>query len=360
MSGPWRGHTRLSTAVRRYAALSPLSGTPNHALSMVNRLDVDVTPAASTLRRVVPGRARDATRLLVAVSFLAALACFAPNSAAAHHIVTQYGIAPAEPVTRASLELEVRQFDFDAGPSGTAEIVTPRVEYAPWAWLSGIIRLPIAGIQYDAKNDQYGIGDLALGLQGRIYATEHGGFTLSAGVGAEFPTGDPDTGLGSGHFELSPFVVVSAAPTDDLVLFGSITEQISLGGAHGHDAHEHDHDAYEHEHEHDHGDGHAHHGEHRPSEDDGSVHGAVIAPHEDHELRTRIGAAYVLDPFYFAASSSLVVAWRRADRVGPLELTGELGWRPRDELLVSIAADVPAAGPKRFLWAARFSAVWTF
>lgn len=282
---------------------------------------------------------------MVAALVVAAFVLFGPAGASAHHVVSQYGIAPAEPLTRASLELQMRRFAFDDGPAGYAQVATPRVQYAPVPWLSAVARLPVAGLQYEEAPDRFGIGDLSLGAQVRLYASDHGGLIVSAGLGAELPTGDVEAGLGAGHVELAPFVVVSSSPSDEVVLFGSITEQIALGGNEdGHGGHGH-----EHGHEHAHG-----------GDASSSVHGAVIAPHAAHETRTRIGAAYVFEPFYASVSNSLVVAWSRDAPVGPYTAGAELGWRALEDLRFALGADLPVVGPDRFQWTTQLAASWTF
>jgi len=277
---------------------------------------------------------------MVAALLVVAFAMVGSERASAHHVVSQYGIAPAEPLTRASLELQMRRFAFEEGPAGYAQVATPRVQYAPVPWLSAVARLPVAGIQYEGASDRFGIGDLSLGAQVRLYASDHGGLIVSAGLGTELPTGDVDAGLGAGHVELAPFVVVSSSPSDDVVLFGSMTEQLALGGNDDHGGHGHDHA----------------HGGHASS----SVHGAIIAPHAAHETRTRIGAAYVFEPFYASFSNSLVVAWSRDAPVGPYSAGVELGWRALEDLRFAAGADIPVVGPDRFQWTTQLAASWTF
>jgi hypothetical protein len=283
--------------------------------------------------------------LLAALAF-AVLTVAGSSGAEAHHVVSQYGIAPAEPVTRASLKLQMRRFDFDGGPAGSARVATPRIQYAPVSWLSGVARLPVASLQYDDATNRFGIGDLAVGAQVRAFATDHGGLIVSAGLGSELPTGDVAAGFGAGHVELAPFVVVSSSPTDNLVVFGSVTEQFAVGGGGGHGGH---------------GDGgHGHDHAHGGGSIGSSVHGAVIAPHAAHEMRTRVGVAYVLDPVYLSVVNSVVFAWSRDRTLGPYDAGLELGWRALEDLRLALGADVPVLGPDRFEWTTQLAASWTF
>ncbi len=299
---------------------------------------------------------RQPIRLLWLTLFAVGLGVGAlPRPASGHHVVSQYGIAPAEPLTRAKLQLELRQFDFGSeASSGTAVMTTPQIEYAPLPWLSGALRLPVGHVSYESGRTETGIGDLATRLQGRIYATEHGLLMMSAGLGAEFPTGDEAAGLGAGHTELAPYVIVSSSPTDELVFFTSVTQQFSLsslnGGGHG--GHSHDH-SYGHVHDHSHGSKGTRSGT-------SSVHGAIVAPHTDHETRSIVGAAYVFDPVYLATRSNIVLSWTREKTFGPVELTGEVGWRALESLSLALAADVPVAGPDRYRWKTRLAASWQF
>ncbi|MFB6263740.1 MAG: hypothetical protein ABEL76_08980 [Bradymonadaceae bacterium] len=268
----------------------------------------------------------------------------------AHHVVSQYGIAPAEPVTRTSIQFEFREFDFDSGPSGTAETLTPGLTVAPVERVAVTARLPVAAVQYDGRSDVFGIGDLSAGSQVLLYASEHGGVIVSAGLGAEFPTGRDSAGLSSGHWELAPFVVASARPVDEVAFFTIVTDQFSVADTGGEGGGNESAGEGHHGHGHDHTDG----GEKR------SLHGSVLAPHADHEMRTELGVAYLFAPLYVATRVSAVFAWSRAEIFGPLETSAEFGWRPVEPFRLALTAEVPVVGPDRYDWKARVSAAWTF
>jgi hypothetical protein len=161
-----------------------------------------------------------------------------------------------------------------------------------------------------------------------LVATQHGGLLLSAGVSFELPTGSEKKGLGAGHFEISPFVTASSAPVNNLVLYGLLADRISAGS---------------------HGD---------PAEAPGEVHGSVLAPHSDHELTTRLGAAYVRGPAYLSGGIEYVEVFVPSLAAGPVVLRGELGILFQSELRLAFGFDAPVASPHRYGWRGRLGIAW--
>lgn len=266
---------------------------------------------------------------------VACATCF-PRAAWAHHVVSDYAVASTEPMSFLELDSQAVRFELDER-RGDYLLTAPTVEFAFQKRVSGSLRVPMASIVYDDQQNAFGIGDIELGSKVGLFASPHGGLILSAGTGIELPTGNEEQGLGSGHFELSPYLVASSAPTYDLVLFGLVAERISLEE---HAEEDHHVSAAE--------------------EDHHEAHGSVLSPHEDHELFSRFMAGYIFSPIYLAAGADVVLAWSGENLLGPVDARGEIGWRARRDVRVAVGADFPVAGENRFEWRVRTGLVWMF
>jgi hypothetical protein len=248
--------------------------------------------------------------------------------ARAHHVVSEYGIAFVEP--RSVAELDPQAAEFRLGDrSGQWQLVALSLEYAVTPRLSISGRLPFARIRYNGGSTEYGPGDAEVGAKVAIVATQHGGLLLSAGASLELPTGSEAKGLGAGHFELSPFITASSMPIDHLVLYGLVADRISVGT-------------------------------HEESQTQGEVHGSVLAPHSDHELSSRLGAAYVGGPAYLSAGLEYVEVFAPRLAAGPLVARGEIGIVFKPRARVALALDAPFAGPHRYEWRARLGLALLF
>jgi hypothetical protein len=275
----------------------------------------------------------------ITATWTAAMVCLTVP-ATAHHVVSQYGISPSEPQTIGEVSLQAKSFKLGK-VSGTSMSLIPRLEYSPWNWVSVGARLPIARVALDNRRNVEGIGDTSVSAKFRLYASTHGEFIVSTGIGSELPTGDPDKGLSSDHVELTPFVTFSASPADSFALFGTVTESLSATGS-GHES----------------GGGHSHGQSHNHSHLHGSsgsafnsVHGSLLNPHSDHETQLELGAAYIIDDYYLSGHINPVYSWSRvSDPLGPVNTGGELGWRPDNAFRLALNASFPVFGPKRFDW----------
>ncbi len=243
--------------------------------------------------------------------------------ARAHHIVSEYGIAFVEPSSIAEVDTQAAEFRL-GDRSGHWQLVALSLEYAVTPRLSFSGRLPFARIRYDAGSTEYGPGDAEVAAKVGLVATQHGGLLLSAGASFELPTGSEKKGLGAGHFEISPFVTASSAPVNNLVLYGVLADRISTGSA----------------------------------EAPGEAHGSVLAPHSDHELTTRLGAAYVRGPAYLSGGIEYVEVFVPSLAAGPLVLRGEFGILFQSELRLAFGFDAPVAGPHRYGWRGRLGIAW--
>lgn len=278
-------------------------------------------------------------------SFLAALLVLAVSSeAAAHHVVSEYGIAWTEPLSFLELDLQAGFYDHP-NSRGNWQVAALRLEHVFHPRFSAYVRAPFGRIDAEDRDPVVGVGDVELGLRALIYATRHGEFVLSGGLGFEAPTGNPRRKLGNGHFELTPFLTVSVAPSRRLAFFSLVSYRSSFGNPWRE--------------------------RHDPSDDivwddDGTprfvkhTHGSVFDPHAARELFLRVGAAYVFDPAYVSVGVDQVVVFDDTAPRGPTTLRGELGVRPVPKLRVALGADFTVAGERRVDALARLGAAWMF
>jgi hypothetical protein len=259
----------------------------------------------------------------------AALALLLPWAALAHHAVTEFGIARVEPRSRLSVEAQTAGFNLSPR-RGNWQTVVLVGEYAMAPWLSMSGRVPFARVAYSGGGTVYGFGDIELATRVRLFATEHGGFILSLGLGVEIPVGDGDRGLGSGHFGLAPFVAASMSPLTNLVLFGIVSPVASLG-----------------EHHH-----HSHGG------DDVVPNVSVLAPHDQTELTGRAGAGYLLGRGYVSAGMDGAQPLGEAMLGANLTGRAEAGLIVQDGLRLALGLGVPIAGARRFDWRLRLELAW--
>lgn len=239
------------------------------------------------------------------------------------------------PRTVASLDLAAATFDV-GGRTGAWQSVTPSFEWGFRRRLSVFGALPLAHVAYDGGQSAWGIGDLALSAKVALYETPHGGFLLSAGLGAELPTGDDD-GLGGGHVEVSPFVAASTVLHEGtaatLIAYALTSFRWSVGdGGHHHAA---------------------------GIQSHADLHGSVLAPHGERELFGRLMGAAVLGSFYLAAGAEGAAVVHGAG-VGQLAPRAELGWRMTPKVRVFVAGEITALGERRYGTRARGGVAWIF
>ena len=265
---------------------------------------------------------------------IVAVVTFTPALASAHHVVSDYGIAWVEPRGVVEADGQAAAFDFD-GRAGTWQQVSTSVEHAFSGRLSAAVRVPMARIRFADGHTVEGLGDLAITGKVRLLSTRHGKRIVSAGVGAEAPTGDADRGLGSGHWELAPVLAFSSAHAHDrLVIFAILTDRIELGED---EAHAHP----------DGGQG-----------TEAHAHGSVLAPHGPHELSSRFGAAYVRDRAYVSGGMDLTFAVGDPELDGPAVARMEVGTLAGRRLRLAAGVETTVAGQRRFEWRARLGIAW--
>lgn len=251
--------------------------------------------------------------------------------AAAHHPVSETGISWVEPVSVVELSAEASSFDRGDGFSGRWQRLTLASEWRALPRLSVAARVPMIHLSLDDGRRVIGLGDVEASAKYRLIATEHGRLIASVGLGTAFPTGDTKSGLGAGHFELSPFLTLSSQPTRWLVFYGSAVDKISVGGTSD-----------------------------QPTIDDRAGHGSVLSPHEPHELDARLGAALLAtESLYASIRVEQTVVFVGDDR-GPTRGRVELGWAEPNRFRLATAVSTHLAGKRRKQFALQVSAALFF
>jgi hypothetical protein len=260
---------------------------------------------------------------------LSSLLLFAPG-ARAHHVVSDLGIAPVLPATVVGVSVGSADFDV-AGMRGRWVAVTPQAEVQLGRYLSLLGTLPLARIDYQEGGAHSGLGDVGLSGKLRLYASDHGGLLLSAGLGVELPTGDDENGLGGGHPELAPFAIASSSLWHgaglEWIAYALGSLRMALG------AHDHVHN--------------------------GPAGNSMLSPHAQGELFGRFMSALVRGQGYIGAGveSARVLA---GGPPGYTALRGELGTVLGASLRLFMSVDGTVAGQQRFGVRGQVGSAWLF
>lgn len=246
-----------------------------------------------------------------------------PAVASAHHAVSTSGIAWVEPLSLAELEFAAAGFNFSPELRGNWQTVAVRAEAAVHERISIGARVPWTHIRLSDGRGALGLGDVETTLKGRLLSSDHG-FILSAGLGGGFPTGEPRVGIGSGHYEVSPFLAASGQPLSWLVADVLATQKWSVGG----------------------------------TADEGAQHGALIAPHADTETLARLGLSVVWRRWYLRTSTTAVVAHQ--SNMDGIDAAVDLGFAVPGRIRVSLGGSIPLTGSRRFDWLSRLAAAYQF
>ena len=203
---------------------------------------------------------------VIAALALLALVCFC-SSASAHHVVSEAGVAWVEPNSRVEVAVESARFDHGEDWRGLYLQMATSGEFRLHERFSLGARMPVAFIGFDDGRGVLGTGDGEVNGRVLFYASKHGGFILSGGLGVEVPTGVVEDGLGAGHIELAPFLVASSQPWRNLILTALVVDAFSPRELTEDEA-----DA---------------------TVELGGPHGSVLSPHAAHQLFTRVTASWV-------------------------------------------------------------------
>ena len=261
----------------------------------------------------------------------------APEVARAHHVVSESGVAWVEPVTVAQVDLRAASFDFGPMWRGRWWQLVPSLEVQALERVSLSARAPIAFIEFEDGRAVLGLADMEVAAKGLVWASEHGEWIVSAGLGAELPTGVEEDALGAGHVELAPFVAASAQPIPWLIVNAVASERISLERE----------------------------GVEVPVSGyvPAGPHGSVLAPHSGHELFGRLTASALRgESLYVTAGVDGIWMWGGGmnGQRGSLLGRAEVGWAQPGRWRLALGADVPLAGQRRSGPMSRFSAAWMF
>ncbi|MEE2789287.1 MAG: hypothetical protein VX589_18260 [Myxococcota bacterium] len=254
------------------------------------------------------------------------------NAALAHHPTSAFGLSAAAP--QSMVELESRWAKYPTaldGRGGSWVSSALRIEYAFSERLSLAANLPFARVSPNDTGSAMGIGDAELAAKWSIMRPARGFGHLSVGTGIELPTGTRDKNIGSGHFELSPFITYQTRALGHVVGFARLNYMVAFGDGDHH-----------------------HHG-------DQFAHVSVLAPHEEHEVRTLLGAAWVENTVYVSTSvdnalplsgpGSASGIWSASLEVG---VTAVTDWR------FALAWDQPLSSDRRTEGMARLGIAYWF
>ena len=100
-------------------------------------------------------------------------------------------------------------------------------EYAVIERLSLTARIPVLMLRMNFRPDKTGLGDVAAGVKGLIWAGEHNAVT--GGLEFSFPTGSREDGTGSGEVGALPFVAYQHS-LGRVQLFASFGANVLLAG----------------------------------------------------------------------------------------------------------------------------------
>jgi hypothetical protein len=250
------------------------------------------------------------------------LALLVPTSSGAHHVVSEAGVAWVEPNSRAEVSMESASFDHGEDWRGRYLRLSMSGEVRLHERFSVGARMPWALVGFDDGRGVLGTGDAEINGRALLFSSMHGGLILSAGLGAELPTGVIEDGLGAGHLELAPFVVASSQPWRNLIFTLLVVDALSPRELREDDA--------------------------EAQTNVGGPHGAVISPHAAHQLTTRLTASWVFPKrLHLTTGAELERPWRVGDAErapNTLWWRGELGIREQGRWRAALITRVPVSG----------------
>ena len=270
-----------------------------------------------------------------ALLFAACLVAASPATAAAHHVVSESGVAWVEPVSVVEVEASASSFDHGGSRRGSWSAITPSLELALDERFSVSARAPIAMIMFDDGRGVVGLGDVEFAAKARLFASTHGGLIASAGLGVELPTGVVEDALGGGHVELTPFVAASSQVSSRVLFTGLLSARLSLPDPDAPDT-----------------------SDEPVEQDERLAHGSVLSPHAPQEIFLRLGVSYVIEGAGYVTLGADAVAPFADPSRGPLHARGELGVLPTEDLRVAFGLDAPVLGEQRHGLRGRLSVAW--
>jgi hypothetical protein len=202
MSGPVRGWRLAVGAALLALAVSPAYGQPQSADSNSGYVD---SALISTLVRFRADAAYDDNVPDRAEFFYGKCGCFRVLGADPH--------APGPP----KLEKRVDYQD-----------LSTYLELAATDRLSGFVEIPVRFLNPEVNNNAKGLSDINAGFKWAFLSSDDRVVTFQLRTYA--PTGDAESGLGTGHASLEPAVLLFQRLTERLILEGELRDWIPIDG----------------------------------------------------------------------------------------------------------------------------------
>lgn len=270
--------------------------------------------------------------LLTIVTIVAAMLA-AASPAWAHEGMTGSAAGGGAERTRATVEVEAGAFHL-AGRIGDWQLVAPAFELAVGSRLSFRARLPVARLAFADGTESIGLADASLSARVIVYRTPGDRLVLCAGLAAELPTGDADSGLGGGKVAIQPMIGASTkfalaggdltvgAEVSDLKMLGEIGNPPWFAPTCG-----------------------------------CTIHGSAITPHTSHELAAAPWGSWTRGAWTASARIDVFIPLSGGDPFVSARAASSFALSRK--LSLSAALELPTAGDQRFDWKAGIAASWT-
>jgi hypothetical protein len=192
----------------------------------------------------------------------------------------------------------------------------------------------VARIQVNGRDSAFGLGDMDVGIRGRVLDVGNGAFQWTVGVNAIAPTGNADDGLGSGHAAVAGHTAFNVHLHSDVFLAGIVQYAGSIQGS---------------EHSHDHS---------GPHNDD--IGGSLLAPHGAHELSGVLGLTVNTQFGYVGTGVEVIYGIKEPKDMGPINLHLNLGVELSKTWQIRANMSLPVTDETRHLWRTNLSLHWSF
>jgi hypothetical protein len=106
--------------------------------------------------------------------------------------------------------------------------VSAYLEYAPSERFSGFVEVPVRFLNPEQNDNHTGISDVNFGFKYAMIYDKCSGTALTFQLRTYSPSGDPQEGLGTGHWTVEPALLFSSHPTDRVYLFAELRDWIPI------------------------------------------------------------------------------------------------------------------------------------
>ena len=268
------------------------------------------------------------------------------NFAFADHGLHDTGLAPAQTNSLLQLQQSLGSFEID-GEAGHWNRSYLQGEYTVTKYLSTMVGVPWVSVRREGGSSVVGLGDLSLALRGQLYSSQDTRVLFA--LNGELPTGDDHRGLGGGHYEVAPMVILAQRLTQRLMLTASVTHGFGFGSHHHHregDGHEH-----------------SHQGDDAHTPDESEQHfGTFIRPHGNYETISTLGLLYSTQTGFFETAVRLGFGFDDHDDIiaAPTELRFQGGVNLDDGVALTMGSSQTIIGPRRNPWVIDFGLTMLF